>query len=89
MGTIRNVSKSEPCPICGKTDWCTILKPDQESYPGQELYICRRIQQDTVSNNGFAYSFIKELSDGSSLYTIKTERRKDIEIIPGITRENI
>lgn len=76
MGTIRNVSKSEPCPICGKTDWCTILKPDQESYPGQELYICRRIQQDTVSNNGFAYSFIKELSDGSSLYTIKTEKAK-------------
>ena len=74
MGTIRNVSKSEPCPICGKTDWCTILKPDDESYPGQELYICRRIQMDTVCNNGFTYSFIKELADGSSLYSIKTER---------------
>lgn len=74
MGTIRNVSKSEPCPICGKTDWCTILKPDQESYPGQELYICRRIQQISVLRNGFTYSFIKELSDGSSLYSIKTEK---------------
>lgn len=72
MGTFRDVSKSEPCPICGKTDWCTIMKPSQELYPGQELYICRRVQQSTITANGVEYRFIKELSDGSSLYGIKT-----------------
>lgn len=71
MGTFRDVSKSEPCPICGKTDWCTILRPTTEAYPGQELYVCRRIQQGNVYSNGQAFTYIKELADGSSLYTLE------------------
>lgn len=74
MGTFRNVSQSEPCPICGKPDWCSILKPSMESYPGEELYVCRRIQQNTISTNGITYTFIKELNDGSSLYAIKKDK---------------
>lgn len=76
MGTFRNVSKTNPCPICGKPDWCSILVPDQAAYPGQELCVCRRIQLPEVQSpsNGKTYYFIKELPDGSSFYTdIKKE----------------
>lgn len=67
---IRNVSKRELCPICGKSDWCTILsKSSSEVF--EELNICRRsgISSDVLSHiNGLRYSFIKELSDGSLMF---------------------
>lgn len=77
MGTFKNVSKSNPCPICGKSDWCSILLPDEVAYPGQELAICRRIQASEIYSpvNGRTYYFVKELSDDSVLYSdIKRER---------------
>jgi len=72
MGTFRNVSKSEPCPICGKPDWCCFLSPADPSYPGQELFICRRENDPQITSpiNGKTYFFKKELRDNSSLYSV-------------------
>lgn len=46
-GISRLVSKQDPCPICGKTDWCRII--DYSS--GEHAYYCHRIESshgDTV-----------------------------------------
>ena len=71
MGTFRDVTKQYPCPICGKSDWCSFLQPDTAAYPGQLLCVCRRIQTSEITSsiNGKTYYSIKELSDGSVLYT--------------------
>lgn len=35
---IKAVSRREPCPICGRTDWCGIMQSDY----GYPLYVCQR-----------------------------------------------
>ena len=80
MGTFRDVTKQYPCPICGKTDWCSFLQPDTAAYPGQVLCVCRRVQASEITSsiNGKIYYSIKELSDGSVLYTdVKKDAEKD------------
>lgn len=67
MSNFRNVSKREPCPICGKPDWCTI----QEAGSSVQLHYCRRVLSgfDTISLvNNREYVFIKQARDGSCLY---------------------
>lgn len=71
MGTFKDASRSNPCPICGKTDWCSRFIPDEVTYAGQELPVCRRIitQELQSSVDGKTYFFVKEFSDASVLYT--------------------
>lgn len=71
MGTFQNVSRTEPCAICGKTDWCSVFFPDKAAYEGQKLYVCRRISSPEVQSpsNGKTYYFIKEFGDASCLYS--------------------
>lgn len=71
MGTFQNVSKTEPCAICGKSDWCSIFLPDKPAYQGQKMYVCRRISSPTVQSptNGRTYYSIKELNDASYMYS--------------------
>lgn len=67
MSNFRNVSKREPCPICGKPDWCTI----QEVTSSVQLHYCRRVLSgiDIISPvNNREYVFIKQAKDGSCLY---------------------
>ncbi|MGB9662549.1 MAG: DUF3854 domain-containing protein [Moorellaceae bacterium] len=43
----RRVSRREPCPICGKTDWCGI---------NSRLAVCMRVKSDyPVSNGGWLH----------------------------------
>lgn len=67
MSNFRNVSTSEPCPICGKPDWCSV----QYVEGGEKLYYCRRVLcgDNIISNiDGKTYIFIKRAKDSSSLY---------------------
>lgn len=77
MGTFQNVSRTEPCAICGKTDWCSVFLPDKAAYQGQKMYVCRRISSPEIQSplNSKTYYFIKEFNDTSCLYSdVKNER---------------
>jgi len=91
MGSFQNASKSKPCPICGKPDWCSFLTPDSPAYPGQELCICRRILLPEILSpiNQKKYYFIKELPDNSALYTdVEKFRQKESLSTPYIYRSH-
>ena len=67
MSNFRNVSYSEPCPICGKPDWCSI----QLVEGGEKLHYCRRVLggDNIISRvTGQTYIFIKQAKDGSCMY---------------------
>ncbi len=81
MSNFRNVSKSEPCPICGKPDWCSVHYVEGNT----KLHYCRRItncSNITSSVNGMTYVFIKQTKDGSCMYKEEAaymESRKEWE----------
>ena len=67
MSNFRNVSKSEPCPICGKPDWCSVQYVEGNA----KLHYCRRVlncSNIASSVDGMNYVFIKQAKDGSCMY---------------------
>lgn len=66
MSNFRNVSSSEPCPICGKPDWCSV----QYVEGGHKLHYCRRVLNgdNIIGSTGETFIFIKRASDGSCIY---------------------
>lgn len=75
MSDFRNVSKSEPCPICGKPDWCTVQYVEGNT----KLHYCRRVlrcSDITSSLNGMSYVFIKQAKDGSCIYKEESAYRE-------------
>lgn len=70
-GTWRNVTRTNPCPICGKEDYCSVVDGFNPQFPAEQLHVCRRItsQKDVISPiDGKVYIYIKELRDYSALY---------------------
>ena len=88
MSNFRNVSKSEPCPICGKPDWCTVQYVEENT----KLHYCRRVLgcSNIISGtNGMSYVFLKQTSDGSCMYKEESaymESRKEWEKANGRNR---
>ncbi len=88
MSNFRNVSKSEPCPICGKPDWCTVQYVEENT----KLHYCRRVLgcSNIISGtNGMNYIFLKQTSDGSCMYKEESaymESRKEWEKANGRNR---
>lgn len=75
-GVFRNVTTSEPCPVCGGTDWCSWFpKRDGDGY----LLSCKRACRDGYGNSDVAgkdgriYRFISEKNN----QYIYGERRSD------------
>lgn len=66
MSNFRNVSSSEPCPICGKPDWCSV----QYVEGGNKLHYCRRVLHgdNVIGITGETFIFIKKAGDGSCIY---------------------
>ena len=78
MSYFRNVSKSAPCPICGKPDWCTV----QFVEGGDQLHYCRRVTAagEIVSPaTGETYVFLKQTKEGSCMYKEKSAYLKNRE----------
>lgn len=58
-GAFRNVSRDEPCPVCQKTDWCSISAD-------RSVVICRRVEGDgepRYDSSGQEYH-VHHLDDG-------------------------
>lgn len=60
MGDLRRVTKSHPCPICGKDDWCGY---------NDRVVICMRIPSNVPTRNG---GWLHKLDIGAKTY-IKPE----------------
>lgn len=85
----HEASKTEPCPLCGKPDWCFIS-------PDRNAILCRRI-----SNTPDGWKYIKESSDGTgAIYyridgtrftprTIRSKKLKEKQEIPSIPIETV
>ncbi len=88
MSNFRNVSKSEPSPICGKPDWCSV----QYIEGNTKLHYCRRVLSCSniiSSTNGMSYVFLKQTADGSCMYKEESaymESRKEWEKANGRNR---
>lgn len=70
-GNFRNVTRTDPCPICGKEDYCSIFDATNPLCSDEQLHVCRRVtcKNDIISPiNGKTYVFVKELRDSSCLY---------------------
>ena len=77
MNNFRNVSSSEPCPICGKPDWCSV----QYVEGGNKLHYCRRILngENVIGTTGETFIFIKKAGDGSCIYKEESAYRASRE----------
>lgn len=70
---IRNVSKSRPCPICGKPDWCGLM-PARD---GGELIICHRDVSKTnvIGSDGQFYVVVGTSKTGTTIFEEANQRR--------------
>ena len=64
----KNISKNNPCPICGKPDWCG-WQLDKEGL-GNYTIVCHRpeVRGNTIGKDGKFYIFINETSGGAFRY---------------------
>ncbi len=64
------VSRARPCPICGKTDYCSFWTNGK----GQEQVVCKRSKtmSDVVGNDGRVYKFLRLSKDND--YTIYQDK---------------
>ncbi len=59
MSDWREVSKGEPCPVCEKPDWCSIVGPEGMV----EAAVCMRIESANSRPNGGWFHRIRESND--------------------------
>lgn len=50
---MKRVTKSNPCPVCGKPDWCTLSEDGEVAY-------CMRVQSGMPCRNGAWMHFLKD-----------------------------
>ena len=67
----RNVSKSEPCPICGKATWCSIAQDGSAA-------ICRRVESDKPAGEKPDSGWVHRLGDQPSEATKSKHTAKSI-----------
>lgn len=70
MGTFQNVSKTEPCAICGKQDWCSIFCQIQSHIPVKSYMFAGAYRNPkSLAPSMENLLFIKEFKDSSALYS--------------------
>ena len=68
---IRSVTKSNPCPICGKADWCGIF----DASDGGELHVCQRCvdtyavgKEGVIGTDGNFYIYTGVSKAGAAIF---------------------
>lgn len=66
MAAIRHVSKSQPCPICGKPDWCgNYIRQDGKGI----RHVCMRASaHDVIGQDGQNYVYVMETENGALIF---------------------
>lgn len=81
-GNSQNCSFSNPCPICGKPDWCNIV-----TFPnGNTLSYCQRVKGakgDVISVGGRSYRCSKETDSGFTVWQPLEQYEAYIEALKG------
>lgn len=69
---IRAVTKSKPCPICGKADWCGFMPADG----GGELVVCQRDTEEhnVIGQDGQFYVYVSKSRSGNSIFEEANQR---------------
>lgn len=70
----KNISKVQPCPICGYPDWCG-WQIDKEGR-GYYTIVCHRadVRGDVLGRDGKSYVFVNETYSGAFRYEEKEQR---------------
>ncbi len=76
----KHVTKHEPCPICGKEDWCFSSISTYEFDEGQnedfEFVGCNRFFSDEVSGiDGIQYTYERSSKEGVNIYEEVSQRQ--------------
>lgn len=65
---IVDVSKSHPCPICGKPDWCGWLPPLDEDSAKAILCMRDTTKESQVGYDGENYVYLRDSGEGNSIF---------------------
>lgn len=85
-------TKKNPCPICGKEDWCCFIPSDQSTCLEDGLYICNRTltKADIISPiNGSIYLYKKDSINGDEIYVkkeVQQQKKEDRKSSKKITK---
>ena len=80
LSNIKNMSRQEPCPICGKPDYC--FWSELHNNPGMYILLCRRsseaVETIIAGNDGNSYIAIpKNNKDVIGTYYENVKQRED------------
>lgn len=66
----KSVTPSNPCPICGKPDWCLVV--DGKNGP---LHYCKRVREERITSGGTTYVLVRE-TDQCGVYESEEQNER-------------
>lgn len=89
MGILRSVSRTEPCPICGKPDYC--FWKERKNSPGSFNLYCNRsweaVGTVVAGLDGNNYISIYERQGGTIYESVEQREKRQVQRITGQAKE--
>ena len=73
MDRFHKVSRSEPCPVCGKPDWCVVSNDGGTA-------ICMSVESDRPHDRGGWVHVLKSISPVRRVYAPPPVRRRVVDM---------
>ena len=73
MDRFHKVSRSEPCPVCGKPDWCVVSNDGGTA-------ICMRVESDRPHDRGGWVHVLKSIAPVRRVYAPPPVRRRVVDM---------